>query len=78
VDLRSGDVMCGLCGGRVRLIPGNYVKVTGWVEIRSRGGANAVRAQSAALAAAHKMCVDHLVRGEARAQQLTFPRIEER
>lgn len=77
MKLAADGAHCELCGGRVRLNPGNYVRVTGWVEIRSRGGGNAIRGASPPQGAAHKLCVDAFVRGGNRAQQMTFPRIEE-
>ena len=51
---------CTFCNEAITkpLDPGVWRKVTGWVQNRKQGGANAVRFPSDALAYAHAICLE--------------------
>lgn len=54
---------CDLCDEPVTVIVGSYFEVTGWEQVREKGGANKIAKRKRTGKIAHKRCMEDLIAG---------------
>lgn len=63
---------CEYCGEPVTAIVGSYFEISGWEQVREKGGANKIAKRKRTGKIAHKRCMEDLIAGNSPDQGTMF------